>query len=111
MEFSGYNVTRTLNAGCAADATATPYDGISAVTVGPDGKVRSLLPIPPGCHDFGLAVEVGGRAMNLLRPYPGACCIHGLVKRDPADPASWNQPHTSCACGQEPVGQNPARER
>lgn len=109
MIFNGYNVARILERGWAAAADTSPYDGYSAVKdcIGPDGLVRTVIPVLG--HDYGLAAEVGGRAMNLLMPYPGVCCIHGLVKYDPADPGCLNQPHTACACGQEPIDRNPER--
>jgi hypothetical protein len=99
------SVAQFLGAGWAVAGFSNPYDGVSAVAVDADGIVRSALPVnDPG---FGLALEVGGRAMNLLFPYPGICCAHGLVKRDRA--GYW-QPGTSCACGQDPIGPNRPRE-
>jgi hypothetical protein len=107
------NVTCFLREGFAVATWTSPYDGVSAVTVDPDGMVRSALPIgdsplPAADPIFGMAVEVGGRAMNLLFPYPGVCCAHGLVKREEGH--YW-QPDTSCPCGLEPIGPNRARER
>lgn len=101
------NVARFLKDGCAVATFTNPYDGVSAVTVDRDGMVRSALPIGHGYHEFGMAFELDGRAMNLLFPSPGICCAHGLVKRE--DGHYW-QPETSCACGLEPIGPNPARE-
>jgi hypothetical protein len=100
------NVTHFLREGFAVATWANPYDGVSAVTVGTDGMVRSALPVADPM--FGMALEVGGRAMNLLFPYPGICCAHELVKREEGH--CW-QPATSCACGLEPIGPNPARDR
>jgi hypothetical protein len=103
------NVTRFLKDGCAVATWTNPYDGVSAVTVDRDGMVRSALPIADGYHQFGMALELDGRAMNLLFPYRGGgLCAHGLVKRDEHN-RYW-QPRTSCDCGLEPVGANPARE-
>jgi hypothetical protein len=100
-------VTRFLRDGYAVATWTNPYDGVSAVTVDPDGLVRSALPIAPGYHRFGLAFEISGRESNLLYPYPGnGLCAHGLVKRERA--GHW-QPHTSCDCGIEPIGPNPPR--
>ena len=106
MKFSGDNVARCLKAGYAAAAFTSPYDGVSAVEVDPDGMVRSVL--PAGGHDVGLVIEVGGRAHNLLFPYEGNhLCAHGLVRREQA--GHW-QPHTSCPCGQAPINRNQVRE-
>lgn len=98
-------VSRFLGDGWAVAGFTNPYDGVSAVTVDADGMVRSAMPVDS--HRFAMALEVGGRAMNLLFPYPGVCCAHGLVKRKRAD--DW-QPGTSCPCGQEPISPNPARK-
>lgn len=106
MRFSGPNVANALKDGCAVYATASPYDGVSAVAIDPDGRVRSLLPIPHRYHEFALAAEVGGRAMNLLLPSPGVCCAHGLVKRE-REPG-WER---TCGCEQENLDQNPERVR
>jgi hypothetical protein len=96
-------VTRFLKGGYAVATWTNPYDGVSAVDVDPDGMVRSALPVDD--HGFGMALEVGGRAMNLLFPYvPGQLCAHGLVKRTPGD--YWSG---VCDCGIEPIGPNPAR--
>ena len=81
------------------------YDGVSAVTVDGDGMVRSALPVDGG--RFAMALEVGGRAMNLLFPYPGSCCAHGLVKDERA---AGSDRSSTCGCGIDPIGPNPARE-
>ena len=71
------NVTHFLREGFAVATWTNSYDGVSAVTVDPDGMVRSALPVADPM--FAMALELGGRAMNLLFPYPGICCAHGLV--------------------------------
>jgi hypothetical protein len=99
------NVTRFLRDGSAVATWSNPYDGVSAVTADADGMVRSALPVDDPM--FAMALEVGGRAMNLLFPYaPGTLCAHGLVKREKGH--YW-QPATSCGCGLNPIGPNPAR--
>jgi len=104
-EMTAETVSRFLREGWAVYGVVDPYDGVSAVTVDPDGKFRASLPVDG--HRFALAAELGGRAMNLLFPYPGShLCAHGLVKRTEASP--W--PTGSCACGLEPIAPNPPRE-
>lgn len=97
-------VTRFLRDGYGVATWTTPYDGVSAVDIDPDGMVRASLPVDG--HRFAEALEVGGRAMNLLYPSPGICCAHGLVKDGPVG-SGWPG---GCSCGQEPIGANPARE-
>lgn len=105
MMTNGHNIARILRNGYAAVTFTSPYDGYSAVEVGQDGMVRSTIPVAD--HDFALAMEVGGRAMNLLRPWSGGIvCAHGLVRRERS--GDW-QPATSCGCGQEPIDRNPER--
>lgn len=106
-KLTALNVTRIIKNGNAACTFTNPYDGVSAVTVDPDGMVRSVLPVGAGYHDFGLALEVGGRAMNLLHPYStGGLCIHGLVKRERT---VGSYLVGTCDCGIEPVSVNPPR--
>lgn len=97
-------VTHFLREGFAAATWANPYDGVSAVSVDADGMVRSALPVGDDPM-FAMALETGGRAMNLLYPFPGICCAHGLVKRGKDD----CRPAGTCACGLEPVAPNPPR--
>jgi hypothetical protein len=100
-------VTGFLRKGYAVATWTNPYDGVSAVTVDADGMVRSALPIGDEPR-FAMALETGGRAMNLLFPSPGICCAHGLVKRDKHN--TYWQRDTSCACGLDPIGPNPPRD-
>lgn len=99
-------VARFLEDGYAVFTVTSPYDCVSAVTADEDGMVRSCLPVDG--HKFGLALEVGGRAMNLLYPYPGGSglCAHGLVKR----PQLGSDQSATCGCGLDPIAPNPARK-
>src|SRR5215469_16251517 len=102
MKFSGENVAHVLKRGWGAYATTSPYDGVSVVEIDPDGMVRSLLPVGRG--SFALAVEVGGRAHNLLFPYShDKLCGHGLVSD-----GFW--PGVGCDCGPAPIDRNPIRK-
>jgi len=99
-------VTSFLREGSAVATWANRFDGVSAVSVDADGMVRSALPIDDDPM-FAMALETGGRVMNLLYPSPGICCAHGLVKRGKDD--CW--PAGTCACGLEPVAPNPPRDK
>lgn len=105
-EMTASEVARFLGNGWAVAGFTNPYDGVSAVSVDADGMVRSAMPV--GGHRFAMAMEVGGRAMNLLFPYSGGnLCAHGLVgqQRD-----RYGKLHGQCPCGQQPIGPNPAQE-
>lgn len=99
-------VTRFLRDGHGVATFTNPYDGASAVDIDPDGMVRSSLPVDD--HKFALAIEAGGRAMNLLFPYTrDGLCAHGLVKGE-RQPGSYRA--GACDCGLDPIAPNPARE-
>jgi hypothetical protein len=104
MITNGYNIARILRAGWGAYTITEPHDGVSAVPVGADGMFRAVIPVG---RMFALAAELDGRAMNLLFPYPGICCAHGLVRRELVCGADQS---ATCACGQEPIGVNPPRD-
>ncbi len=99
------NIARALRGGWSVATFTHPHDGYSAVPVDADGMVRTTVTVAPDDHALGVALEVGGRAYNLLYPSPGICCIHGLVHRTASTP--WE--YASCPCGQAPLDANPAR--